>query len=102
MNTPILLITFNRPSHTRRVLEAILAAEPKDLYVFQDGAREGNEADVVKCQQVRDVINELVTKHQTPITLHTNYSSINLGCGPGPMTGISWFFDNVEQKMKTL
>lgn len=110
LNTPILLITFNRPNHTRKVLERILEANPCDLYVFQDGAREGNEADVVKCQQVRDVINELVTKHQTPdtqhqtpntqhqipITLHTNYSSINLGCGPGPFTAISWFFQNVE------
>lgn len=103
LNTPILLITFNRPDHTRRVLEAILTANPKDLYVFQDGAREGNEADVVKCQQVRDVINELVTTHQTPdtthqtpITLHTNYSSINLGCGPGPVAAISWFFEHAE------
>lgn len=96
MNTPILLITFNRPSHTRRVLEAILAAEPKDLYVFQDGAREGNEADVVKCQQVRDVINEL-TMHRASCAVHHNYSPINLGCGPGPMTAINWFFENVEQ-----
>lgn len=103
LNTPILLITFNRPNHTRKVLERILEANPCDLYVFQDGAREGNEADVVKCQQVRDVINELVTKHQTPdtthqtpFTLHTNYSSINLGCGRGPVAGMDWFFDNVE------
>ena len=95
-NTPILLITFNRPSHTRRVLEAILTANPKDLYVFQDGAREGNEADVVKCQQVRDVIDEL-TMHCASCIVHRNYSPINLGCGPGPMTGINWFFENVEQ-----
>ena len=39
LNTPILLITFNRPSHTQKVLESILNAQPKDLYVFQDGAR---------------------------------------------------------------
>lgn len=104
LTTPILLITFNRPQHTRRVLEAILAANPHDLYVFQDGAREGNLADVQKCQEVRDVINELVsqhqtrdTKHRTPLTLHTNYSKVNLGCGPGPMTGIDWFFQNIEQ-----
>ena len=45
MTPPVLLITFNRPEHTRRVLEAILAAQPHDLYVFQDGAREGNVDD---------------------------------------------------------
>lgn len=95
-NTPILLITFNRPTHTRRVLEAILAAEPRDLYIFQDGAREGNATDVQKCQEVREVINEL-TVHCASCTVHHNYSPINLGCGPGPFTAISWFFQNVEK-----
>lgn len=94
-NTPILLITFNRPEHTRRVLERILEANPQDLYVFQDGAREGNEADLQKCTQVREVIESL-TKN-TGTQLHTFFSEKNLGCGPGPATGISWFFDNVEQ-----
>ena len=42
MNTPVLLITFNRPDHVRRVLSAIREARPAALYVFQDGAREGN------------------------------------------------------------
>ena len=40
--TPILLITFNRPDHTRRVLTEILKQEPQELYVCQDGARDGN------------------------------------------------------------
>lgn len=46
MNTPILLITFNRPKHTCRVMEAIMAAQPKDLFVFQDGACDGHEGDL--------------------------------------------------------
>lgn len=96
MNTPILLITFNRPTHTKRVLERILEASPRDLYIFQDGAREGNAADVQKCQEVRDVIDEL-TVHCASCTIHHNYSDVNLGCGPGPMTGINWFFENEEQ-----
>ena len=95
MNTPVLLITFNRPEHTRRVLEAIMAAQPKELYVFQDGAREGNEEDFKKCAEVRRVVDEL-TK-DTDVVLHTYYSEKNLGCGAGPMTGINWFFSQVER-----
>lgn len=95
IQTPILLITFNRPEHTRRVLERILEAEPQHLYVFQDGARNDNASDNIKCQQVREVVKELTVNTSTP--LHTFYSDKNLGCGAGPMTGISWFFDNVEQ-----
>ena len=98
--TPILLITFNRPDHTRRVLTEILKQEPQSLYVCQDGAREGNNNDRIKCQEVRDVINELTAPYAVghkDFTLHTLYQKQNLGCGPGPQAGITWFFENVEQ-----
>ena len=90
LNTPILLIAFNRPEHTRRVLEAILVAKPQELYVFQDGAREGNKRDLEKCAEVRRVVEKL-TKN-AGINVHTNYLEKNLGCGPGPMTALNWFF----------
>lgn len=100
MKTPILLITFNRPEHTRRVLTEILKQEPQKLYICQDGAREGNETDCVKCQEVRDVVNELTAPYaigHKEFMLHTLCQKQNLGCGPGPQAGITWFFDNVEQ-----
>lgn len=92
--TPILLITFNRPEHTRRVLTSILGTDPLFLYVFQDGARENNESDAEKCAAVRRVVS-LLTK-DTNTVLHTLYSEKNLGCGAGPMTAISWFFSKVK------
>lgn len=111
--TSVLLICFNRPQHTRRVLEAILAAEPCDLYVFQDGPRSGNETDMNRCAEVREVIKELTSPIHGGIgddtssslrgaegwsgSLNTFYSEKNLGCGPGPATAISWFFSKVEQ-----
>lgn len=94
LHTPILLITFNRPDHTRRVLEAIMAAQPQDLYVFQDGAREDNENDAKKCAEVRQVVEDMT--NGSSVRLHTNFSDRNLGCGAGPMTGIDWFFNHVE------
>lgn len=94
MKTPILLITFNRPDHTRQVLTEIRKQQPTQLYVCQDGAREGNDNDRIKVQEVRDVIKELV---DWPCELHTLYQEKNLGCGPGPQAGITWFFENVEQ-----
>ena len=97
IKSPILLITFNRPEHTRRVLEAILAAQPYVLYVFQDGAREGNEKDKEKCAEVRRTVAELTKK--TNVILHTKYSERNLGCGPGPYEAMTWFFSNEEKGM---
>ena len=91
-NTPILLIAFNRPTHTRKVLEVIRMQQPKQLFVFQDGARNNNDA--IKCTEVRQVVKELV---DWDCELKTYYSEVNLGCGPGPASAITWFFENVEQ-----
>lgn len=94
-NIPVLLITFNRPNHTRRVLTSIIEAGVKDLFVFQDGARTDHDEDTLKCEEVRTVIRELTD--ETGITINTYFSKDNLGCGAGPMTGIDWFFSQVEE-----
>ena len=91
---PVLLITFNRPNHTRQVLEAILEARPQELYVFQDGPRIGNTLDASKCEEVRKVVDELTEFN--PVKLHKLFSEKNLGCGPGPMTALNWFFSKNE------
>ena len=59
--TSILLITFNRPDHVRQVLTEILKQEPQELFICQDGARDGNDLDRINCQEVRDVVNELTS-----------------------------------------
>lgn len=91
--TPILLITFNRPDHVRQVLTEIRKQQPARLFVCQDGAREGNHLDAERVQQVRDVITEMI---DWSCELHTLYQEKNLGCGPGPAAGITWFFEHVE------
>ena len=99
LTTPVLIITFNRAQYAQRVLEAVLAVQPQSVYIFQDGARLGNASDVEKCQQVRDMVAEMLAAHQKKhsVEVQTYYSEKNLGCGPGPMTAISWFFDHVDK-----
>lgn len=94
MSPPVLLITFNRPKHTRKVLEVIVASNPQDLYVFQDGPRANSLSDENKCSEVRNLVDELIDG--TQIHLHKLYSEKNLGCGPGPMTALNWFFSENE------
>lgn len=92
-NIPILLITFNRPNHTRKVFEEIKKQQPKQLFVFQDGARNGNSIDTEKCKSVRAIFDESLNWE---CDLKTFYSGVNLGCGLGPTNAISWFFENVD------
>lgn len=72
-----------------------MAVHPHVLYVFQDGARESNESDAVKCAEVRRVVEELTEGTQAQV--HKKYSEKNLGCGPGPYAAMSWFFENEEK-----
>jgi len=92
--TPILLICFNRPTHTLRIWNEIKKQHPKYVFVFQDGAREGNEIDIEKCKDVRAIFEKQL---DWDCELQTYFSDVNLGCGPGPVRGITWFFNNVEQ-----
>lgn len=91
--TPVLLITFNRPNHTKSVIDVLRIVQPSYLYIYQDGARKDNSADDQKCTEVRSVFEEINWQCQ----VKTFFSPINLGCGKGPSTAISWFFEHVEE-----
>lgn len=95
LNTPVLLICFNRADHASQVLAKIVEAKPKDLYVFLDHWREDRPGEQEKCEEVRALIEEIGLMNKD-ITLHTLYPDHNLGCGPGPMTALNWFFSENE------
>lgn len=78
--TPILLIIFNRPEHTRRTLEALLVQRPHELYIFQDGPRIANQDDIINCSNVKNVIDEQLKNIDYDIKVHKHYSDINRGC----------------------
>lgn len=86
---PVLLITFNRPEHTRRTLEALLLQRPAELYIFQDGSRVNNNDDVKNCQLVRDVINEQLRTISFELNIHKHYSNENRGCRDAIIYAIS-------------
>lgn len=99
ITAPVLLLTFNRPKHLRQVLTEVLKADPSELYVFQDGVRDNVNADKGKCEEVRRVLDELVStykKDHADFVFRFRQAPHNLGCGAGPATGITWFFENVE------
>ncbi|CAM2060577.1 Glycosyltransferase family 2 protein [Desulfovibrionales bacterium] len=92
---PVLLIVFNRPKTTARILEAIRAARPRRLFVAADAPRNGFNTppdEVERCRQVRAIISTVDWNCQ----LATRFAETNLGCQYGPATALSWFFDQVE------
>lgn len=74
---PILLITFNRPSHTQKTIEALRVQKPPLVYIFQDGPREHRDDDIKMCELVREMIKFEIN---WDCELHTYFSEVNRGC----------------------
>jgi hypothetical protein len=93
LNTPVLLLVFNRPDQTRKVFKKIREAKPKKLFVAADGPRAAKDAESEKCELVR----EIATDVDWDCELYTLFRKENLGCGLAVSSAITWFFDNVDQ-----
>ena len=52
-STPILLIVYNRPDYTIKLLEAIKDIKPSVIYIAADGPK--NEADKILIQLIGNV-----------------------------------------------
>lgn len=93
LNTPILLLIFNRPNKTSQVFEQIRKAKPPKLYVSGDGPRKGYEGEEEKIKSAR----EIVSRVDWSCEVKTLFRDKNLGCKEGVSSAITWFFEQEEQ-----
>lgn len=92
--TPVVVMVFNRPEVTARVLAEIRKARPSRLFVIADGPRPGHDRDGPLCRETRQVIANGV---DWPCQLKTDYAETNLGCGRRIATGIDRVFAQVDE-----
>lgn len=92
LNTPVLLIIFNRPETTKQVVDAIRKARPSRLYIAADGPRPGVEQDVTRCEEAR----RMATAVDWDCDVKTFFRDRNVNCGLGPSSAISWFFEHED------
>lgn len=89
----VLMLVFNRPEVTRRILQAVKEAKPPRLYVAADGPRPNNRNDQVQSQAVRGLFDQI----DWPCEIHTRFLERNLGCRMAVSSAIDWFFEQEEQ-----
>jgi hypothetical protein len=89
---PILLVIYNRPDNTRRVVEALRPIRPTQLFVAADGPRPNCPEDLEKCPLAR----QAATVIDWPCDVKTRFLEGNVGCGPAVSSAITWFFEHVE------
>ncbi len=93
LNVPVLFLIFNRPDTTQRVFNEIRKAAPPKLFVSADGPRENKPGEFEKCQATRDIIKHV----DWDCEVFTNFRDKNSGCKIAVSSGISWFYENVEE-----
>lgn len=93
MNSPILLLVFNRPDTTERVFEEIRKAKPPRLYIAADGPRNNRPGEKKLCDKVRSVKDKV----DWDCEVKTLFRDKNLGCGVAVCEAITWFFQHEEE-----
>ena len=91
MNTPVVLLIYNRPDLTARVFAKIARARPARLLVVADGPKDA--ADAVKCQLARAVTDKI----EWDCCVDRDYAAENLGCKRRVSSGLDWAFSIVEE-----
>lgn len=89
----VLLIFFARPDTLKEVFREVKKARPSKLFLACDGARES----VAGESQRVEVCKKIVSDIDWDCEVFTRYSDVNLGCGRGPETAISWAFEHTDK-----
>ncbi|WP_299759205.1 nucleotide-diphospho-sugar transferase [uncultured Pontibacter sp.] len=92
LDTPVLLIIFNRAHTTQKVFDRIRQVRPKKLYVAADGPRPHVTTDTDRCAETRRIVEQVDWECE----VKTLFQEQNLGCGVAPSRSISWLFENEE------
>ncbi len=93
METPLLLITFNRFDNFRILIDSLKIVKPAKIYLFSDGARLNNEVDSLNINKLR---NEYLNLINWRCDIYTKFENNNLGCKYGPINAINWLFENED------
>ena len=89
---PVLVLAFNRPDTTARVIAAIRKARPASLFFAVDGAR----PDRLDEREQVSAVHELADTIDWDCNVRTLFRDANLGCKIAVSEAITWFFDQVE------
>ncbi|MDH3318979.1 MAG: glycosyltransferase family 2 protein [Betaproteobacteria bacterium] len=90
LNTPVLLLLFNRPEVTVAVFDAIRRAAPARVYLAADGPRGDRPGEAARCVEARSIVSRV----DWPCAVKTLFREENLGCKHAVSSAIDWFFEH--------
>lgn len=91
----VLMLFFNRPETFKQVFAAVREARPSKLFLYQDGAREGNEKDAIGVAACREIASDENIDWECEV--HRMYQEENYGCDPSEYISQKWAFSVVDK-----
>ena len=89
---PVLLLNFNRPKCSGRLLDNLSKIKPKKIYVSIDGHRNEVEGEKTKVDQVEEVFKAI--DWECNLKIRRNPS--NFGLRKAVKTALDWFYSENE------
>lgn len=93
IETPVVVLAYNRPELTRQVVEAVASAAPGRLYVVCDGPKSGDPADAEKVRQTRDIFENLTWE----CDVRKIYADENFGLKQRVVSGLTEVFRSTDR-----
>lgn len=93
LQTPVLLLIFNRVNEVRRVFESLRESRPPRLFIAADGPRSNIPSDKDDCKHARQAVSHI----DWDCEVHTLFRDENLGCRRAVSSALDWFFDIVDE-----
>lgn len=92
LNTPVVLIFFNRTDTTRQVFQRIAQMRPKQLFLIADAPRLDHPDDENLCAQARQVVQAV----DWDCAVEHYYPPANMGIRNCISAGLDWVFSQVD------
>jgi hypothetical protein len=91
-DTPILLLTFNRPVLLAGLIDKLRSVRPRKIYFASDGPRLVSSTDKLNVDECRALMSSVDWDCQ----IFRKLNDTNLGCRNGIVSAVNWFFENEE------
>ncbi|MEM6690902.1 MAG: glycosyltransferase family 2 protein [Planctomycetota bacterium] len=93
MQTPLMLVVFNRPDHVLKSFERVRQTRPQRLFIASDGPRADRQEERQAVMASRAIAEQV----DWPCRVTKIYSDTNLGCAKRVSTAIDTAFDSVDR-----
>ena len=84
---PVLLLIYNRPILTKKLLKKLSTIKPKKIFISSDGPK--NKLDELLCDKTKKLIKGI----NWNCSIKKNFLKKNYGCKEAVSRGLNWFFN---------